>query len=101
VYSYLILPAQPQLPPEDPYWSTNPGIIRFVEWQLAERSIYAEKSDLPDRRRVYRIDSTLMWKFDRDAKGPFVGRNRKPEYRFTDSDPTQVDLNASPWMPAL
>lgn len=99
-YEYLIIPPQPPVPPDAPFYLAFTA-FQMVEMQMALHGISADRIDMFNGNRVYRILLQYIWRFDSDAQGPFVGRPPQKQFRLTLDDPTGNRPQMNDWMPFL
>lgn len=99
LYEYISIPRQPPVPPTASYYEAFTA-FQQVESQFAMMGIYAERIDLWNEVRVYRIPIQYIWKFQTDANGPFINAV-SCNYRVVPADPTQGISTIDDWLPVL
>jgi hypothetical protein len=99
-YEYIAVPRLPIVPPSAPFFDKFTS-YQQIEYELTLKNIYADRVDLINGYRIYRIPNQYLWKLDYDANGPFIGRPPLPTYRVTAADPTIGVQMLNDWIPLL
>ncbi len=98
-YEYINVPKLPVVPPTAPYAAAFTA-YQQIESELSLRGVYADRIDLIDGRRVYRVLTQYIWKFPFDRISSYIpGGPPQPEpnsfrvftpvqWRFQSDDPT-------------
>jgi len=87
-YEYLLIPRQKPVPPTAPYYAAF-SVYQAVEYQIALLGVYAERINLWDGSRAYRVPIQYMWRFPYDKIGPFVGApSQQPTQAYPGQQPT-------------
>lgn len=86
-----------QLPTQNGWdWANYGG--QQIERAIQQLGVFADRKDLQDRSRVYRVELRFLDQFRYDRLGSFVGQ--KPNlYRFTVDDPTLNKAILRDWFP--
>ena len=93
-YEYLSVSRQPPLPGQLPEMRS---IYHFIESYLVSIG-YAERIDLINEVRVYRMLLRSLWRFPNDVDGPYV-KTPTGIYRFVVDDPTIGFKPINEWTP--
>jgi hypothetical protein len=99
-YEYLVVPRQPPVAPNTPFYMAFTA-LQQVEYEIAFRRVYADRIDLWDGSRVYRVPVGMVWRFDSDINGAFIGRPPQKQFRFVINDPTIDVMTINDWIPIL
>jgi len=86
-YEYLLVPRPKPVPPNAPWYAAFKD-FQQIESEVIVRGASADRLDLSDGRRVYRVLTQYLWKFDHDINGCFIGRYPMPVFRFLLDDPS-------------
>lgn len=107
VWEYLYIPVQGNtkfplqgilhLPTQNSSdWANYPG--QLIEREIATKGLFAERKDLIDRSRVYRIELRFLNQFRYDRLGAYIG-DKPNQYRFLINDPTLAIGVQRTWAP--
>jgi hypothetical protein len=97
-YEYIMVPALVPVPPNASYYAAF-GPFQQIEQTILFNMSTADKIDLVNGARVYRVLTRYLWRFDHDKRGPFIGRPPLPQFRFVLDDPTLTVSPANEWEP--
>ncbi len=98
LHEYLVVAHPTIVLPNAPFFLAN-TTFQQIEGELLMRNAPADRLDLLDGRRVYRVHVHFLWKLDHDRNGCFIGRAPLPVFRFILDDPTTNEAAVGDWEP--
>lgn len=96
-YEFLVVAPEPTRFGKDAAYKMPPS--PQIEGDLWSRSVPAERKDVVDGRRVYRVAVRYLNRCAYDKRGAFIGYPPAPRWRFLLEDPTLGVAAIRDWAP--